>query len=612
MQPVETGSSPLVAWLTTITAIIAVIVVSPVVALGLYQYEHVGKVYEGVSVMGVDLSGQTRDEAERLLTARAADLTARPVLVRAGDNQWRTDWGKLGLSLPVGPIADRAMAVGRQGSPLDQLYAQARALRGGRTIPAEESLDTQPIRDFVASAATQIDRPVRNARLEMLPDLTFQMTTALAGRRLEVDESVRLLTEAAQTGEPNVDLPVSTLNPVTTDEMRLPAKAKAEKILDAPIVLSFAERQWTLDRQALAEMLVFSGGPGVPIDVQVDRDKVKTRLQQIATELNQAPQDAEITWANGAVQATKPSQDGRQMDVDAALPQVVSQIEAGQRSVPLAAAVAKPAIDSNNLASLGIREMIDTATTSFAGGLPQKIHNVKLAASRLNNKVVKPGEKFSFNKALGPTTLDNGYQIAFGIMGGEGTDHKTVPSVAGGICQVATTLFQPVFWSGLQLEERHWHLYWIPNYASKGVVGLDATVDEEVGLDLQFVNNTSSYLLIQSRTDDSSVTFELYGTKPRWDVKVDGPTLTDQKRADPTPVIEQEPTLPEGQRIAVESARDGFTATFVRTVNAPDSAPRTLRLESRYDPSRNVTLVGTGGRPAQTSGPAQGESGDGT
>jgi vancomycin resistance protein YoaR len=612
MQPVETGSSPLVAWLTTITAIIAVIVVSPVVALGLYQYEHVGKVYEGVSVMGVDLSGQTRDEAERLLTARAADLTARPVLVRAGDNQWRTDWGKLGLSLPVGPIADRAMAVGRQGSPLDQLYAQARALRGGRTIPAEESLDTQPIRDFVASAATQIDRPVRNARLEMLPDLTFQMTTALAGRRLEVDESVRLLTEAAQTGEPNVDLPVSTLNPVTTDEMRLPAKAKAEKILDAPIVLSFAERQWTLDRQALAEMLVFSGGPGVPIDVQVDRDKVKTRLQQIATELNQAPQDAEITWANGAVQATKPSQDGRQMDVDAALPQVASQIEAGQRSVPLTAAVAKPAIDSNNLASLGIREMIDTATTSFAGGLPQKIHNVKLAASRLNNKVVKPGEKFSFNKALGPTTLDNGYQIAFGIMGGEGTDHKTVPSVAGGICQVATTLFQPVFWSGLQLEERHWHLYWIPNYASKGVVGLDATVDEEVGLDLQFVNNTSSYLLIQSRTDDSSVTFELYGTKPRWDVKVDGPTLTDQKRADPTPVIEQEPTLPEGQRIAVESARDGFTATFVRTVNAPDSAPRTLRLESRYDPSRNVTLVGTGGRPAQTSGPAQGESGDGT
>jgi hypothetical protein len=118
-------------------------------------------------------------------------------------------------------------------------------------------------------------------------------------------------------------------------------------------------------------------------------------------------------------------------------------------------------------------------------------------------------------------------------------------------------------------------------------------------------------LLIQSHTDDSSVTFELYGTRPQWDVKVDGPTLTDQKRADPTPVFEQEPTLPEGQRIAVEAARDGFTATFVRTVTAPDAAPRTLRLESRYDPSRNVTLVGTGGRPAPTASPESGGSANG-
>ena len=32
-----------------------------------------------------------------------------------------------------------------------------------------------------------------------------------------------------------------------------------------------------------------------------------------------------------------------------------------------------------------------------------------------------------------------------------------------------------VFWSGYQLEERYWHLYWIPAYTSRGVVGLDVT-----------------------------------------------------------------------------------------------------------------------------------------
>lgn len=592
----ESARSSASGWVVAFLALIVVGVISPMVALGMYQYAHVGKVYQGVSVLGVDLSGRTPAEAERLISARAAELTARPVLIRAGDNQWRTDWGKLGLTMPVGPVVDRAMAVGRQGSLPDQLYAQARALRGGRSIPAEETLDPEPIRAFVAAAGVQLDRSLRNASLAMQPDLSFVLTTAQIGRRLAQDEAVRALIEAAQTGEPEVDLTVTTLHPVTTDEMRLPAKARAEAIIAAPVVLRFAERSWTIERQALADLLLFSGGPGVPITVQLDGEKLRPRIEQIAKELVQEPRDATITWANGAVQATTPSQDGRQLDVEAALKLALERIDAGAREVPLVATVTKPAIDSNNLQALGIREMIDSANTSFAGSVPQKLHNVRLAASRLNNKLVKPGEKFSFNRALGPTTIENGYQVAFAITSTEGQGHKTVPSVAGGICQVATTLFQPVFWSGLQVEERNWHLYWIPAYNSKGVVGLDATVDEDVNLDFQFVNNMDTFLLIQSRTDDTSVTFELYGTKPTWDVKVDGPTITDKKQPDTTQVVEQTPGLPEGQRYAVEAAREGFRAVIVRTVTAPNAEPRTLRLESKYVPSRNVTLVGTGER----------------
>jgi vancomycin resistance protein YoaR len=595
--------SHLGVWLAIVASIAIVLVISPIVALGLYQYEHVGRIYQGVSVLGIDLSGRTPGEAEQMLAVRAAELTARPVLVRAGDNQWRTDWGRLGLSMPVRPIVERAMAVGRQGTILDQLYGQARALRGGRAIATEETLEVAPIQAFVAAAAAQFDRPVRNARLEMLPDLSFQLTTAQAGRRLEQDEALGLLLEAAQTGEPSVDLPISTLNPLTTDEMRLPAKEKAEKLIGEPVVLSHAEHKWTLDRATLADLLIFSGGPGVPIEVRLDREKLRPRLHAIAAELRQDPRDAELTWANGAVQATRPSQEGRQLDVDVALNQALDRIEAGARDVPLAVSVTRPAIDSTRLPELGIRELVNSATTSFSGSVPQKAHNVRLAASRLNNQIVKPGETFSFNKALGPTTLDNGYLTAFGITSAPGQDHKTVPSVAGGICQVATTLFQPIFWSGYQIEERHWHLYWIPNYSSRGVVGLDATVDEEVGLDLQFVNNASSFLLIQSRTEGSTVTFELYGSKPDWQIKVDGPTITDQKPADPTPVTEREPSLPDGQRYQVESAREGFTATFVRTVTSTEGPSRTLKLESKYVPSRNVTLVGTGGRPAEFTSP---------
>src|SRR6476620_11561652 len=109
--------------------------------------------------------------------------------------------------------------------------------------------------------------------------------------------------------------------------------------------------------------------------------------------------------------------------------------------------------------------------------VPEKAANIRLAAQRLNGVVVPPGGMFSFNDEVGPTTLESGFQWGFGLVTGAQGGAHTVPSVAGGICQVATTLFQSVFWGGYQLEERFWHLYWIPAYTSRDVVGIDATVD---------------------------------------------------------------------------------------------------------------------------------------
>ncbi|MCC6174750.1 MAG: VanW family protein [Chloroflexi bacterium] len=583
--------------------VLLIVVMSPLAALGFYQYEYHDRIFPGVSALGADLSGLTLAEAEEVVAARATEMTARPVLVWAAGREWPTDWARLGLHLPARPIAQRAFLVGREGNPLEQFRAQLGALRAGVAVASREGLDEAVLRRFVQAAAAEVDQPMRNARLDLLPDLTFKLTSAQEGRQLEVDEALVRMRASVESGVDTVGLPVTITPPVTTDEMRLPIKAKAEKILSGPLTLSFEEKRWTLERQDLADLLVFSGGPGVPLDVAVDLESLRPRIEKIGSELNQEPREGAIEWANGAARTTRQSQDGRALDVDAALKLVSERTVAGDRTVTLPVSVVKPRIDTRRVPDLGIRELIDSGTTSFAGSLPQKAHNIKLAASRLNGTIVAPHELFSFNKALGPTTLDNGYQVAFGIMSTGGANHRTVPSVAGGICQVATTLFQPMFWSGYQLEERHWHLYWIPAYASRGVVGLDATVDEEVGLDLQFVNNTDSYLLIQARTDDSSVTFELYGTKPNWDVKVDGPKVTDRRPADPTPVTEREPSLPNGQKIQVEAAREGFTASFVRAVTGRDGNVRTLNLESKYVPSRNVTLVGTGGSGGSQTAP---------
>src|SRR3954454_17226330 len=200
------------------------------------------------------------------------------------------------------------------------------------------------------------------------------------------------------------------------------------------------------------------------------------------------------------------------------------------RTITLPVSVTKPDVTQDDGEKLNIQGAIEVARTSFAGSSPPKQHNIGLAKQRLNGVVVPPGKLFSFNKEVGSTSLDAGFQIGWGIANA-GANVKTVPSVAGGICQVATTLFHTVFWSGYQLEERNYHLYWIPSYTSRNVEGLDATVDEDAGLDFRFINTTDNYLLIQSWLEDSKVVFGLYGTKPDWTIKVTPGDRADVQKA---------------------------------------------------------------------------------
>lgn len=72
----------------------------------------------------------------------------------------------------------------------------------------------------------------------------------------------------------------------------------------------------------------------------------------------------------------------------------------------------------------------------------------------------------------------------------------------GGICQVSTTIFQAVYGAGLPLEERNWHAIWLPNYgppnSPTGKKGLDATVDDQAGLDFKFRNTTGGWVAVEA------------------------------------------------------------------------------------------------------------------
>jgi vancomycin resistance protein YoaR len=361
---------------------------------------------------------------------------------------------------------------------------------------------------------------------------------------------------------------------------------------DVTLDLTFGSVHETLHRSDLAALVVLDGDRP-----KLDSAALRALAGRLGDEWDQPMMNARFSFNGGDLTPIRDSQEGRTLDETAAASAIGEALTSGSASVALPGTIVAPAVSSDNPQGLGITTNLERGSTSFAGSIPEKAHNIRLAAQRLNGVVIPPGGVFSFNQEVGPTTLNAGFEWGFGIEA-SADGARTVPSVAGGICQVATTLFQRVFWAGFPLVERHWHLYWIPAYTSRSMVGLDATVDADSGLDLRWSNPTDSYILIQSATDDSNVYFGLYGSPHSWKVSVDQPDISNRVAADPAPLAQAEPTLPWGRILPVEAARDGFDVAITRTVTREDGQPRSLTLKSSYEPSRNVTLVGTKDKPA--------------
>jgi vancomycin resistance protein YoaR len=477
-----------------------------------------------------------------------------------------------------------------------------RTLQADIDLPITSTADGGAIDTLLARIAADIDRAPKEAVLDLADDGNITFETSQTGLALDRSSARPMVTSALTEGHPSVELPTRTLVPTIATEKVADAHERLVRMLHdtTAIQVSATDKTWTIERPQLLSMVTLNpAGPTGPASVELNVEPLQTLAQRAAKEIDQEPRDARFTLSNGHLNVLRASRDGRAVNQPAAVELLKGRIEAGERTVTLPVDVVRPAVAGEDAANLGIRELIDESTTAFAGAIPEKAHNIQLAASRLNGVVVPPGGTFSFNKEVGPTTLEAGFQWGFGLTtGGQSGGVHTVPSVAGGICQVATTLFQPVFWAGYQLEERYWHLYWIPSYTSRGLVGLDATVDSDAGLDLKWINPTDHPVLIQASTDAEHVTFRLYGQKPLWNVRVDEPLISNRVTADPTPEVQPEPSLPWGRVLAVESARDGFDVVLDRHVEPKDGhQPRELVLKSVYAPSHTVTLVGTGGAP---------------
>ena len=592
-------------WIKSIGLGLAAALVLASTTVVAFEVASANRVKPGVQVLDVPVGGLTLQEARDKLTPRALAILDQPVSIQLNTQTWTTSARQLGVRLDPTDLATAAFKVGRADEPVQALSQQVQLLQSGLELPVVGLADGSQVDALVQQIARQVDRPARDAKLVLNGDGSLDFTTSETGIQLDQANARASIAQALTTGTTSVTLVTRTLQPAVGTERVASAHDQLQRILDPqPVQVTAAEFSHTLNQQAILDLIQLDQPTaGQPASVSVRTDAFDPLIQQAATAVDRAPVNARFSWNGKQLGVLRASRAGRALDQDAARGALATQLLTGARAIDLPVNVVPPAVSSDDGgASLGIHELIEQSTTSFAGSVPEKAHNIQLAAQRLSGVVVPPGGTFSFNQEVGPTTLEAGFQWGFGLTTGSNGGAHTVPSVAGGICQVATTLFQSVFWAGYQLEERYWHLYWIPAYTSRDVVGLDATVDEDAALDFKWINPTNNYVLIQASTDATHVTFSLYGTRPDWKIQVEPEAISNRVAPDPTPDVQEEPLLPWGRVVPVETARDGFQVVITRHVMGPDgSKQRDLVLKSIYQPGHNVTLVGTASAPNNAS-----------
>ncbi|MGE5484241.1 MAG: VanW family protein [Ignavibacteriales bacterium] len=248
---------------------------------------------------------------------------------------------------------------------------------------------------------------------------------------------------------------------------------------------------------SVAYRLLWGAAPGtsvasVPLCGMTERE-VRSALWSLRAQFRVMPRDAAVDRSTGAI---NPERDGLELDVEATCRAVMSAGE-GEQVAPVMTTV-PPRIRADDIRRL--KRTRGAFATSVAGSAERR-ENIRLAARYLDYTVLAAGQTFSFLETLGPTSYERGFVDAPVIVGEE-----FVPGPGGGVCQVATTIYNAALESGLPVIERHRHTKPVGYVAE----GRDAVV-ASWGLDLKLVNSLDHPVMLRLNVSDGVLTAKFLG-----------------------------------------------------------------------------------------------------
>lgn len=248
-------------------------------------------------------------------------------------------------------------------------------------------------------------------------------------------------------------------------------------------------------------IFLYKNGEDIPLQVDINNNQLRRVIDELAIEIREEPVNGKIEYKEGSFIIT-PERKGISLDKEATEKLIIEGIKSfSKESIIMPIRVSGPRITEASLRR--IKEILAGFSTKFNLNQKNRVSNLKIAADMINGKVLLPGEIFSVYETIGPVTKDNGYKAAPVIINGQLKD-----GVGGGVCQIATNIYNAAIRSNLEIVERRHHGFPV----SYVTIGQDATIAGD-WIDLKFKNTLDSPIFIEMYLSGDTLVTNIYGEK---------------------------------------------------------------------------------------------------
>lgn len=251
------------------------------------------------------------------------------------------------------------------------------------------------------------------------------------------------------------------------------------------------------------------------LPIEWDKKQLVKELRDVNKKVAVAPVNARLRGASEGLEVV-PDRAGRELNTGAAAHLLQKKFFVGMPSLHVPSRSVEAKVTSAALDGYDVQ--LGQYTTSFNAGLAGRCANLRVACRAIQNRVLMPGDTFSFNACTGERTADKGYRMAHIFLRQPGAaESEVVEGLAGGVCQVSSTLFNAVRKTNaaadvnpIKIVERTTHslpVTYVPR-------GLDATVAWPYK-DLKFRNVTDHPVYVRTQMGRSRLNISVWSRLPK-------------------------------------------------------------------------------------------------